>query len=312
MSRSYRFAATLALAASNLLLAAADAPPVKIDKAKLEAFVRYTEGYTPAVKLVIDDPTPSAFTSFSRVVVHLSLGPQLIDKVYFVTGDGQGIVNGSLWNLGESPWLDTLQHLPTNGPSFGPSNAKIKIVVFSDFQCPYCRSFAKTMREDLPKKYGNDVQVIFQDFPIASIHKWAIGAAEASHCVGDGNVPAFWAFHDWIFEHQGEVNEANLREKTLEFAKTQRLETGKVSACLDTHATAEQVQSSLKAGTGMGIQQTPTFFINGRMVSGAVPWNNLDAIVQLELNRPREIPGPDSAKSPQPVTVAPSSKNGTK
>ena len=103
-----------------------------------------------------------------------------------------------------------------------------------------------------------------------------------------------------------------LKEKTLEFAKTQKLDETKVAACIDSHATANKVRESLKAGTGLGIQQTPTFFVNGRMVSGAVPWNNLDAILQLELNRPREIPGPDSVKSPSPVLVTPSVKTGTK
>lgn len=312
MPRLCLLAALLVTITSSRVLTAADNTSVKIDKTKLEAFVRYTEGYTPQVKLVIEDPEPSSFKGFARVVVHLSLGPQIIDKVYYVSPDGQQVVNGPLWDLKQSPWLDTLQHLPTNGPSFGPANAKITLVVFSDFQCPYCRSFARTMREDLPKKYGSDVQVIFQDFPIASIHKWAIAAAEASHCIGNGNVPAFWAFHDWIFEHQGEVNETNLRQKTLEFAKTQKLDESKISACIDTHATAAEVHNSLKAGAGLGIQQTPTFFINGRMVPGALAWNNLDAIVQLELNRPGEIPGPDSAKSPQPVMSTPGGKKGTK
>lgn len=293
-------------------LLAADPSTASIDKTKLESFIRYTEGFTPVVKMTIDDPTPSAFKGLSRVVVHLTLGQQATDKIYFVSADGQQFMNGSLWNLSESPWLDTLQHLPTNGPSYGPANAKITLVVFSDFQCPYCRSFAKTMREDLPKKYPNDVRVIFQDFPIASIHKWAVAGAEAAHCVGDGNPQAFWAFHDWIFDHQGEVTEANVKEKTLEFVKTQKLDESKVGACIDSHATANEVKESLKAGTGLGIQQTPTFFINGRMVSGAVPPNNLDAIVQLELNRPREIPGPDSVKSPSPVLVTPSVKTGTK
>src|SRR3954452_11753120 len=305
-------AAMLGLASVAQTVIAADPATVSIDKTRLESFVRYTEGYTPVVKMTIDDPNSSVFKGLSRVVVHLTLGQQAIDKVYFVSADGQQFMNGSLWNLNESPWLDTLVHLPTNGPSYGPANAKITLVVFSDFQCPYCRSFAKTMREDLPKKYGNDVRVVFEDFPIASIHKWAVAGAEASHCVGDGSSQVFWAFHDWIFEHQGEVNETNLREKTLDFAKTQKLDAAKVSACLDSHATANEVIENLKAGTGLGIQQTPTFFINGRMVSGAVPWNNLDAIVQLELNRPREIPAPDSVKSPSPVTVTPSVKTGTK
>jgi protein-disulfide isomerase len=312
MLRQTLVAAVLGIASLAHATEAADTATASIDKNRLESFIRYTEGYTAVVKMTIDDPTPSAFKGFNRVVVHLSLGPQAIDKVYFATPDGQQFLNGSLWNLSQSPWLDTLLHLPTNGPSFGPANAKITMVVFSDFQCPYCRSFAKTIREDLPKKYGGDVRVIFQDFPIAAIHKWAIAGAEASHCVGDGNPEAFWAFHDWIFDHQGEISESNIREKTVEFAKTQKLDTAKVSACLDSHATGEEVKESLRAGTGLGIQQTPTFFINGRIVSGAVPWKNLDAIVQLELNRSREIPGPDSVKSPSSVLASPSVKTGTK
>jgi protein-disulfide isomerase len=311
MLRLSTLAAILGLTSIGGSAIGADPSPVSIDKTRLESFIRYTEGYTPVVKMTIEDPTPSAFKSLSRVVVHLTLGQQAIDKIYFVSADGQQFINGTLWSLNQSPWLDTLLHLPTNGPSYGSANPKITMVVFSDFQCPYCRSFAKTMREDLPKKYANDVRVIFQDFPIAAIHKWAVAGSEASHCVGDGNPEAFWAFHDWIFEQQGEVNETNLKEKTLEFAKTKNLDPAKISACLDSHATAEEVKASLKAGTGLGIQQTPTFFINGRMVSGAVPWNNLDAIVQLELNRPREIPGPDSVKPQSPVLVSPTVKTGT-
>jgi protein-disulfide isomerase len=297
----------VALAAAMTCHSSEGASPAqpKIDKAKLEAFIRYTEGYTPLVQIAVDDPTPSAFASFFRVVVHLSMGKeQRIEKVYFVSADGRQFVNGTLWDLNESPYLDTLLHLPTNGPSLGPANAKVTMVVFSDFQCPYCREFARTMRNELPKKYPNDVRVIFKDFPIESIHKWAFAAAEASHCIGDNNPAAFWAFHDWIFEHQGEITEANVREKAVAFAATQGLNASQVSACMDNHAKADEVRASAKAGEGLGIQQTPTFFLNGRLIGGALPWKNLDPIIQLELNRPQEVPGPSSVK---PSEMKPSS-----
>jgi protein-disulfide isomerase len=270
----------------------------KLDKARLEAFIRYTEGYTPIVKIAVDDPTPSAFAGFSRVVVRLSIGEERrLDKVYFVSSDGKQFVNGVLWNLNESPYLDTLLHLPTDGFSFGPANAEVTMVVFSDLQCPACREFAKTIRTELPKKYPNNVRVIYKDFPIVAIHKWAFAAAEASHCLGDGNPGAFWAFHDWVFEHQQEVNETNLREKATAFASTQGLDASQVGACIDNHVKAEEVKESLKAGEALGIQQTPTFFLNGRLIGGALPWKNLDQVLQLELNRPREVPGPPSFKS---------------
>lgn len=292
-------AAVFAAVLTCRLSEGADPAQPKIDKAKLEAFIRYTEGYTPLVKIAVDDPTPGPFAGFSRIVVHLSMGEERrTEKVYFVSADGKQFVNGTLWNLQESPYLDTLQHLPLDGPSYGPVSAKITMVVFSDFQCPYCREFARTMRAELPKKYPNDVRVVFKDLPIAAIHKWAFAAAEASHCIGDNNPGAFWAFHDWIFEHQGEVNEANLREKVIAFAATQGgLDGGKIGACIDSHTKADEVRESLKAGEALGVQQTPTFFLNGRMINGALPWRNLDPILQLELNRPKEIPGPPSAKS---------------
>ncbi|MBV9936929.1 MAG: DsbA family protein [Acidobacteriaceae bacterium] len=298
MLRNCMLAVVLAAAMTCYPALGADPVLPKIDKAKLEAFIRYTEGYTPLVKIVIDDPTVSPFSGFSRVAVHMSLGEkQRIEKVYFVSSDGKQFVNGTLWNLNESPFLDTLLHLPADGPSFGPADAKITMLVFSDFQCPYCREFARTMRNELPKKYPNDVRVIYKDFPIEAIHPWAFAAAEASHCIGDNRLGPFWAYHDWIFEHQEEVNAGNLREKTMAFAATQGLDASAVGACLDSHAKAEEVRASLKAGEGLGIQQTPTFFLNGRLVSGALPWKNLDLVIQLELNRPKEVPGPPSVRS---------------
>lgn len=284
-----------ALGASSIL--AADTSLPRIDKVKLETYLRYIEGYTPGVKLAIDDPAPSAFDGFFRVLVHLSLKDQKIgDRLYYVSSDGQHFISGQLWDLNQNPYLDVLEHLPMDGPSFGPAAAKIKIVVFSDFQCPYCREFAKTLRDNVPKKYPNDVQVIFQNFPIETLHPWAKAAAEAGNCIASQNPSSFWAFHDWIFEHQAEITPGNLAEKTIAFAKDQHLDSAQLSRCLSTRATAAQVEESLTAGRRLQIQQTPTMFINGRMLSGAIAWNSLDPVIQLELNRPKEIPGPPLAK----------------
>lgn len=276
----------------------------KIDKVALEQFIRYTEGYTSIVKIAIDDPVPCPFKGFRRLPVHLGLGPQTVDKQYYVADNGQ-IVNGTLWNTDESPFADNLQRLPHDGPSFGPENAKVTMVVFSDFQCPYCRKFARTMREEISKKYPNDVRVEFQDFPIESIHKWAEQAGEAGHCIGDGKASAFWAFHDWIFEHQGEITADNLQAKAGEFAKTQGVDEMKFNACMSTHSTAPKVKAALQAGQELEVQQTPTCFINGRLVSGALESANLDAIIQLEMNRPPRVPGPGSSKGSEAKILRP-------
>jgi protein-disulfide isomerase len=262
----------------------------KIDKQRLETYLRYAEAYTSEVKFTIDDPTPSAYPGYYRVLVHLTHGPSKLDRVYYITGDGRHLINGAVWDVNENPFVDILEHLPMDGPSFGPANAKVTIVVFSDFECPYCRELAHTIRSNVGEKYPNDVRVIYEDFPIDAIHKWARAAAEAGRCIAEQKVGAFWAFHDWIFEHQQEVNETNLRDKALTIAKEQNLDGGKVSGCIDNHATAQQVRQSEEQGAALQIQQTPTLFVNGRMLPGAVDWKTLEAVIQLELKRPKEIP----------------------
>lgn len=264
----------------------------RIDKQKLEVYIRYAEGYMPEVQMSIDDPAPSPFKGYYHVLVHLSAGSHRQDRLYYVTEDLKHVINGNLWDLNDNPFRDTLEHVPTSGPSFGPANAKVTIVVFSDFECPYCRNMAQTLRQNIPQKYPNDVRVVFENFPLDAMHKWARAAAEAGQCIAEEKPAAFWAFHDWMFEHQQEVNEGNLREKVAAIAKDQGMDVAALESCMDKHATAQRVKESEQAGEMLQISQTPTLFINGRMASGAYSWDALNTIIQMELHRPKEIPGP--------------------
>lgn len=281
-----RFAFVVTLLATGIrpiLMSGADAP--KLDKARVEAYLRYAEGYAPAVKITIDDPSPSYSPGYYRVPVHLTKDASTMERIYY-TPDGEHLMNGPIWDLNHNPFLEVTEQLPASGFSFGPSDASVTIVVFSDLECPYCRELANTLRSNIPQKYPDDVRVIFEDFPLESIHKWARAAAEAGRCVGNQKPEAFWVVHDWIFQHQQQIDESNLREEVLGLAKKQSLDVADTSNCIDTHATAKEVDQSIKAGQALHVQQTPVFFVNGRIVSGAIPWPTLDAIIQLELSRP--------------------------
>src|SRR5581483_10760800 len=214
------------------------APQPKIDKQKLEAYLRYAEGVSANVKVDMDDPAPSPFPGFYSLNVRLVLGTQKEDKRYYISQDGQTVVNGTFWSLNESPFADTLSRLTTDGPSFGVPDAKVTIVVFSDFQCPYCRELAKNLRTNIPQKYPKDVRVVIKNFPIDAIHPWARAAAEAGACMANESTGAFWAYHDWMFEHQSAVNTeyqdkkpefpAYLRNTAVTLAKGQNVDPAKV------------------------------------------------------------------------------------
>lgn len=274
------------LVALALIGSASSAPIVPVDKQRVESYLRYAEGFNSSVKFAIDDPTSTPIPGYYRLVVHLSMGDSKQDKVYYLSSDGKLLLTGPIWDLNHDPFSETLQQLPTTGPSFGPENAKITLVVFSDFECPYCREFARTMRDNLPQKYPKDVRVVFEDFPIDSLHPWARAAAEAAHCLADGKPDLFWVYHDWIFQHQGEITQGNLREKVLGFAKEHSLDTTKLSTCIDTGATKSEVEDSIHKGRELGIEKTPTFYLNGREVPGALAWPALNTLIQMELNRP--------------------------
>jgi len=280
----------------------ATAPP-KIDRAKWETFLRYAEGYVPAVKFTFEDPKPTFIPGFYSVTLHLSNGETKLDRQYYVTADGQSIISGTLWNVNDGPFAEKLKLLPKEGFAFGPPDAPVNIILFSDFECPYCSELAKTIRQDLPKKYGDKVRVTFVDFPLSSIHPWARAAAESAQCLGTQNPAAFWAFHDWIFAHQKETTPENLRAETVAIAKQQSIDETKLAACLDSHASAAQIDKSIQLGHALEVAQTPTFFVNGRTETGALPWDRLSALIDFELSRPKEFSTPTAPDNCCEVTI---------
>lgn len=264
------------------------APP-SIDKVKLERYIRYAEAFVNGVHISVGDPGKTASPELWVLPVHVTSGDQSLDMTYYLTADGQELVGGKLWYLAESPFADVLKQLPTEGPSFGPADAKVTMTVFSDFECPYCRQLAQTIRQNIPKLYPTQVRVVFIDFPLQQIHPWAYAMAQAARCVADGHDDRFWALHDWIFEHQQEITKENLKDKVLGYAKDHGLDTASIGTCIDNHATQAAVDRDIAFGKRLHLDQTPVVFVNGRMLGGAQKWDTLDAVIKLDLDRSQEL-----------------------
>ena len=164
-------------------------------------------------------------------------------------------------------------------PVSGSDGAPVEIVEFSDFQCPFCQRLVGTL-DRLKAEYGDEIRLVFKDFPLPN-HAEAFKAAEAGLCANAQG--KFWELHDTLFEKQEELEVADLKRHAGELGMDQ----GAFDACLDSGRFAEQVNADLRHGQALGIQSTPTVFINGRAVMGAAPYEVFEEIVRDELDRTR-------------------------
>jgi protein-disulfide isomerase len=254
-----------------------------LDKPTLEAYLRRVELWPPNVNVAIGDPKPF-INGLYEVNVHLSAGAAAKDETYYVSADGKKIIRGTTFDIDQKPFQHDLDLIKTVGaPSFGPANAPLTLVVFSDFECPICREEAKSLRENVPKEFPSEVRVVFKNYPLPTIHPWAVAAAIAGRCVFEQKAEAFWAFHDWIYDKQPEITADNLQAKVLEWAKSATLDTLGLQHCIETRATEPEVNAEIADAKRLNVEATPTLFLNGRRMVGQVPWQNLSQIIRLEL-----------------------------
>ncbi|UCD84950.1 MAG: DsbA family protein, partial [Deltaproteobacteria bacterium] len=167
--------------------------------------------------------------------------------------------------------IDPAQIPIAGRPAKGPADAPITIVEFSEFQCPYCGRAANTVNNQVLKEYGDKVKLVFKHFPL-SFHKWAEPAAVASECAFQQNNDAFWYFFDKLFGNQRSINEGNVKEKCLQWAKEANLDVAKFTSCYDNKETLDRVKQDMQEGQGIGISGVPAFFVNGKKLSGAQPY----------------------------------------
>lgn len=165
-----------------------------------------------------------------------------------------------------------------NSPAKGPKQAPVTIIEFSDFECPFCNRVTPTLQEVL-STYGDQVRLVFRQFPLNSIHPRAQKAAEASLCAHEQG--KFWEMHDAMFLDQKKLEVADLKAK----ASALGLDPAKFDACLDSGKYAEQVSRDLADGMAAGVTGTPALFINGRFLNGAVPFSEFERIIDDELLR---------------------------
>jgi protein-disulfide isomerase len=196
-------------------------------------------------------------------------------------------------------------------PYRGNPNAPVLIEEFSDYQCPFCDRFATQTFPSLLASQIADGEAVFvyYDFPLTSIHDYAIPAANAARCAGDEGAAAYWAMHDLLFDHFGEWANSRANQFFTEYAANIGLDLEEFTACLENETHVELVRADFALGQSRGVRSTPSFFLNGQPLIGAQPINVFNqaiaAIMAGEsiVEEAPEAPAPGALPTPVPIRL---------
>jgi protein-disulfide isomerase len=300
MNRCTRVLLTLALALASLYSIAqqSSAAPAKTtsgpsttsatplpSEATFNEFLRKMFGWDTDLTWKVLEIKPSEAPGISEATVIFSTpkGPQP-SRIY-VTADQKHAFTGELVPFGADPFADMRQELKNvNGPSHGPKDATFTIVEFGDLECPACKQAQPNMNklmEEEPK-----ARLVFQNFPLA-MHKWAMTGAKYLDCLGRQNNEAAWKFIGVVYDHQAEINEQNADQMLKGYVKEAGGDPDAVAACVAKPETEKRIRETMALAEKVGVNSTPTFFINGRRLVGFgnnVPYDVVKQMVDFDIS----------------------------
>lgn len=270
----------------NVAHTSASAPnptPVLLpNKSQIEGALQRSYGYDPALLWTILDVKPAEIPGLVDVLV--SVNRQQPFHMYMAP-EMKHVIIGQMQPFGPNPFEPAREKLKAaDGPTHGAAKPVIEIVEFSDLECPHCKAAVPVLEKlltDFPQ-----VRLTFQQFPLpASLHPWAMKAAEYADCASRQDPKAFWKFVDSVFENQGSIALATSDDKLKDLANATGLDGEKLATCATAPETESRVEKSMALGQSLGVNSTPTVFINGREIPGISPnaYDQLKQIVQFEI-----------------------------
>lgn len=286
--------------------------------ARVEKQVRYTYNIPSEVKITLGPLRPSEFPNYDLVTVSLAGGSRKQDVDFLLAKDGKSLVRFTKLDLTKDPYADLMKKITVAGrPTRGNKDAKVVAVNFDDFECPFCSRMHQTLFPELFKEYGDRVLFIYKDYPLSQIHPWATHAAINANCLAAQSNDAYWDFADFIHANQKDVNSekkgdpqfALLDKLTLQQGQKHNLDSAKLEACIKAQ-NDEAVKASVKEGEALGIDATPTMYVNGQKVDGALPIDEVRAILDSALTQAGvPVPAhPATAPSSEGTPAKPSGK----
>jgi protein-disulfide isomerase len=255
----------------------------------VNSFLFQMFGYDPTITWKVNEIRPSEVPGLAEVSIVITNAQGANPNRLLVSADGKRAVTGDILPFGAKPFEDARAKLEkgVNGPAKGPAKAAVTIVEFSDMQCPHCQKAAAGIDQLLAQE--PEAHFVFQNFPLPA-HNWAEKAAGYVDCVGRASVAgasneAVWKFIQKTFDEQANITEANADEKLKAIATASGANGDEIAACAVKPETKARIEASLALGKSVGVNGTPTLFINGRNVPGGAPVELMKKIVDFQASQ---------------------------
>jgi len=260
---------------------------------KIERQVRSFYNVPADVKVTVGAITPSNdLAGYDAVSVTVDGGEGRPKELKFlISKDRNSMLRLTKFDLTKDPFAELMSKIDVSGrPSRGAKGAKVVVVNFDDFECPFCSRMHQTLFPEIFKEYGDRVNFVYKDYPLAEIHPWAIHAAVDANCLAALNPDAYWDFADYIHANKREVDNEKTQGARLDaidrMAQLQgqkhNVDLVKLLACVRAQ-NEDAVKASMKEADDLGVSATPTLFINGQKIDGAVPASEIRAALDNAL-----------------------------
>ena len=244
----------------------------------VERRVRAQYSLSPDVKVIVGTPRSSEFANYDALTVTFASPTKKQDYEFLLSRDHKTLMRISKFDLSSDPYVEIMKKIDISGrPTRGNKDAKVTVVNYDDFECPFCSRMLTTLFPGLFKEYGARDLFIYKDYPLEEIHPWAVHAAVNANCLGAQNGDAYWDYADTLHSNQDAIKAKgrdgwNAELDRLASAQGQRhnLDVPRLQACVKAQDEKE-VRASMREGDTVGVEATPTMFVNGQKLDGAVP-----------------------------------------
>lgn len=251
---------------------------------KVANYLRQRFSVAESAKIDVTPLRASIYPGFEITTVTVEEGKNKASQQYYISKDGSYLIQGTIFGLNSDPRQE-VEHLihTQDEPSAGPASAPVTIVEYADLECPMCAEMQQFIEKQLLPRYGNKVRVVFKEFPLFSIHPWAVEAAVADECAYQLEPAKFLAYRSLIFENQKAIQKDTAGQQLLDFGAQAGLDREKLSACISSKGSLPHVREDFVEGEKLNVASTPTFFINGKFVPGGVTADQFFKLVDQAL-----------------------------